>query len=65
MRKFSAAFALTVAAVMAAPPSIGTVSAHGSIQLDGSRVYGNGTVFDGTLIETEKATTNLRLERGI
>jgi hypothetical protein len=65
MYKLSLAFGLSLAAAMAAPPSIGTVSAHGNVQVDGAFVYGNATIFNGTLIETEKATTNLRLNGGI
>jgi hypothetical protein len=65
MYKLSLAIAVSVTAAMAAPPSIGTVSAHGNVQVDGSFVYGNATIFDGTLIETEKATTSVRLNGGI
>jgi len=65
MHKLSLAIAVSLAAAMAAPPSIGTVSAHGNVQVDGSFVYGNATIFDGTLIETEKATTSVRLNGGI
>ena len=50
---------------VAAAPSIGTASAHGNILIDGSRVYGNATIFDGTLIETGKATTELHMLKGV
>jgi hypothetical protein len=57
--------ALTFTYATAAPPSIGTASARGSIRIDGSRVNGNATLFEGSLIETDQATTALRLEKGI
>ncbi|HLJ48718.1 MAG TPA: hypothetical protein VKU01_22030 [Bryobacteraceae bacterium] len=65
MLRFFILVILTAALVAGAPASIGTVTAHGSIQVDGSPVFGNATVFDGTLIETGKATTNFHLQRGI
>lgn len=56
---------LTLTYAVAAPPSIGAASARGSIRIDGSRVNGNGTLFDGSVVETEKATTTLRLDKGV
>src|SRR5262245_55933924 len=50
--------------VSAASPVIGVVVAKGSFQLDSSRVVGNGTVFDGSTIETQKATSQLSLTGG-
>jgi Protein of unknown function (DUF5818) len=44
--------------------SIGTVSARGDIRVDGYTVWGNGTLFDGTKIETGQATATLRLDSG-
>jgi hypothetical protein len=57
--------ALTLFSVMAAPPSIGTATARGSIRVDGARITGNATVFEGTLIETDNVTADLRLRKGI
>jgi len=41
----------------AAPASIGTVKSAGEFRVDGSAIRGNGTVFDGNLIETAAART--------
>jgi hypothetical protein len=46
------------------PGSIGTVSARGDIRIDGNTVWGNGTLFDGTTVETTQATAELRLDNG-
>jgi hypothetical protein len=43
---------------------IGTVSARGDIRVDGYAVSGNGTLFDGTTVETGQATATLRLDNG-
>lgn len=44
--------------------SIGTVSARGDMRVNGSAVWGNDTVFDGTAVETGQATATLRLNNG-
>jgi hypothetical protein len=44
--------------------SIGTVSARGDVRVDGYTVSGNGTLFDGTAVETGQATATLRLDNG-
>jgi len=44
--------------------SIGTVSARGDVRVDGYTVWGNGTLFDGTAVETGQATATLRLDNG-
>ncbi len=44
--------------------SIGTVSARGDVRIDGYVVQSNGTLFDGTSVETNHATATLRLENG-
>lgn len=50
---------------MAAAPSIGIASARGSIRVDGTLVRGNATLFEGSVIETARATTALRLNQGV
>jgi hypothetical protein len=55
---------LVLANLMAAPSAIGTASAYGSITVDGSRITGNATLFNGAEIETGRATTDLRLDGG-
>lgn len=44
--------------------SIGTVSVRGDLRVDGYAVQGNGTLFDGTALETTKATATLRMNNG-
>ena len=44
--------------------SIGTVSARGDVRVDGYTVSSNGTVFDGSIIETSQFTATLRLNNG-
>lgn len=50
---------------MTAPDVIGTASARGSMRVDGAPVVSNATLFDGSVVETDKATTALRLEKGV
>jgi hypothetical protein len=42
-----------------AAPAIGVVTAKGTVQLDASTVAGNGTLFEGTTVETGKAVSQL------
>lgn len=49
----------------AASPAIGVAVARGSFQLDASGVSGTGTIFDGTMVETGKATSELKLQSGV
>lgn len=43
--------------------SIGTASAYGDLRVDNRVVKGNATLFDGSEVETFKATANLRINR--
>jgi hypothetical protein len=45
----------------AAVPSIGFVKSTGEFRLDGSAVRGNGTVFEGNLVETSAARSVIQL----
>lgn len=47
--------------VTATPPSIGIVKSNGEFRVDGSPVRGNGTVFEGNLIETTSARSVVQL----
>ena len=49
---FLAAALCLSAYASAAPPSIGTVTAHGFTMIDNYSVKGSGTVFDGSVVET-------------
>jgi hypothetical protein len=44
--------------------AIGTVSARGDLRVDGYTVAGNGTLFDGTAVQTDQANATLRLDNG-
>ncbi len=44
--------------------SIGTVNARGSMRVDSYLVKGNATLFDGSVVETDQATADLRLSKG-
>lgn len=44
--------------------SIGTASARGEMRVDNYNVNGNATLFDGSVVETGKASASLRLDRG-
>ena len=46
-------------------PAIGMAVADGGIQIDHSRVWGNTTLFDGSLIETSTAPSRLRWNSGV
>jgi hypothetical protein len=48
----------------AAGPAIGVVMTKGTFQADQSQVWGNSTLFEGTTIETGKASSDLRLNCG-
>ncbi|MCC6364874.1 MAG: hypothetical protein IT165_15250 [Bryobacterales bacterium] len=49
----------------AASPVIGIVSAGGSFALETAAVPGNGTLFNGSMVETGKSTSELRLQNGV
>src|ERR1041385_7505440 len=50
-----------LAAVTAAPPSVGTVTSPGDFRVDGATVRGNSTVFDGNTIETSASRSLVAL----
>lgn len=50
--------------VWAANPSIGFVVAKGSFQLDHSTIWSNGTLFDGSVVETKTVPSQLHLSNG-
>jgi hypothetical protein len=44
--------------------SIGTASVRGNMRVDNYVVKGNATLFNGSVVETDQATANLRLNKG-
>jgi hypothetical protein len=49
----------------AATPAIGIVTATGHFNVGGSEVWGNATLFDGTVVLTTAASTELALRNGV
>ena len=58
-----ASLLFSVAALAA--PAIGIVTASGHFNVEGSQVWGNATLFDGTTIETSSASSDLALRNGV
>ena len=56
---------LLFSAVAFAAPAIGIVTASGHFNVEGSQVWGNATLFDGTTIETNSASSQLALRNGV
>src|SRR5260370_27823061 len=50
--------------MMAGAPAIGVVVKNGSFTVNGSRIDGNATLFDGNRVETGSAATRLQLNSG-
>lgn len=49
----------------AASPAIGVALTGGSFELDAARIHGNGTLFEGSILETGKATSEIKLDNGV
>lgn len=49
----------------ASGPAIGLVLANGSFELDHSRVWENATLFEGNVLETGVASSQLRIDEGV
>jgi hypothetical protein len=49
----------------AAGPAIGMITASGNLQVDHALVAGNGTLFDGSVIQTERASSRIQLNNGV
>ena len=56
--------AMQLSVGMAAPSAIGIASAKGNFRIDNAAISGNGTIFDGVMIETQRATGQLELNNG-
>jgi hypothetical protein len=64
---FSKALVLVAvaSALFAGNPAIGIITASGHFTLERSRVWGNSTLFDGSVVETESASSELALQNGV
>jgi hypothetical protein len=49
---------------MVAPSAISIASAKGNFRIDSAAIAGNGTLFDGVIVETQRATGQLELNNG-
>lgn len=67
LKKLQAVLALFCMATFASAGTtvIGTASVRGNMRVDGSTVQGDATVFNGTVVETDNASANLRMGHGI
>lgn len=67
LKKLQAVLALFCMATFASAGTtvIGTASVRGNMRVDGSTVQGDATVFNGTVVETDDASANLRMGHGI
>ncbi len=63
--KFLLIAAFFAAAAMAATPAIGIVTASGHFTVQGSEVWGNATLFEGSTVETAAASSQLTLRSGV
>ena len=61
----AAMLAAMLANASAGTVAIGTASARGDMRVDQYKVNGNATLFDGSVVETDQATADLRLDKGI
>ena len=68
MARVPCVIGLTLAAALgmaAAPPAgVGVAVANGSFEIDKAQVFRNGTVFDGSSVQTNSASAELRLSSG-
>ena len=55
----------TLSNASAGTVAIGTASARGDMRVDQYKVNGNATIFDGSVVETDQATADLRLDKGV
>ena len=53
-----------VCAMTATTPAVGLASANGSFHVNAAEVWGNTTLFDGSVVETAKTPSQLRLNNG-
>lgn len=64
IRKTLFLFVLISALAVAGSPAIGIVTASGHFTLDRSQVWGNATIFEGSIVETGAASSEVALRNG-
>ena len=57
--------ACAAAPAMATSPAIGMAVSNGTLQVDSARMWGNATIFEGNVIETAKAASDVKLTNGV
>lgn len=65
MKLWTAFLLASYAAFAGSPAAIGVVSANGHFKLEGSRIWGNSTLFEGVNVETADASSELALPGGV
>lgn len=65
LRTLTIVFILNTAGVFAGSASIGMITSGGAMSLNRSEVWGNATLFDGSAIETRKASGDAALTSGV
>ncbi len=58
-------FCCAVSSSFAAGPAIGMAIANGGFEVNHSKVWGNATLFDGNVIETNVSSSRLKLNSGV
>ena len=61
---FAILMAMQLSLGLAAPSAIGIASAKGNFRIDNAAISGNGTLFDGVTVETQRSTGQLDLTSG-
>jgi hypothetical protein len=56
---------VAVSVAFAATPAIGIVTASGHFTIERSQVWGNSSLFDGSNVQTDQASTDLALRNGV
>lgn len=56
--------AMQLSVGLAAPSAIGVATAKGNFRIDQASITGNGTLFDGAIVETQRAAGQLDLNNG-
>lgn len=56
---------ISVSSLTASSTAIGLATANGSFQVNTSKVWGNTTLFEGSVVQTAKAPSQLKLNSGV
>lgn len=62
--RFIVSLVFSVALVVAATPTIGTITSNGRFHMNGTETWNQGALLDGTILQTEKSALRLLLRNG-